>query len=149
MQNEWRHGDYVLSTDRSRLDLEVIHGFLTRSYWSPGVPRETVERAIQHSLPFGLYLGAAQVGFARVITDFASFGYLADVFILEEHRGKGLSKWMMKVLFSHPELQGFRRWMLATRDAHGLYRQVGFTSLTAPERFMEKWDPDIYRRGRS
>jgi GNAT superfamily N-acetyltransferase len=149
LRNEWRHGDYVISTDRSRLDLDVIHGFLTRSYWSPGIPRETVERAIQHSMPFGLYLGAAQVGFARVITDFASFGYLADVFILEEHRGKGLSKWMMEVLFSHPELQGFRRWLLATRDAHGLYRQVGFTSLTAPERFMEKWDPDIYRRGRS
>jgi len=108
-----------------------------------------VERAIQHSLPFGLYLGAAQVGFARVITDFTSFGYLADVFILEAHRGKGLSKWMMQVLFSHPELQGFRRWMLATRDAHGLYRQVGFTSLAAPERFMEKWAPDIYRRGQS
>ncbi len=149
MQNEWRHGDYVISTERSRLDLDVIHGFLTRSYWSPGIPRGTVERAIQHSLPFGLYLGAAQVGFARVITDFTSFGYLADVFILEEHRGKGLSKWMMQVLFSHPELQGFRRWMLATRDAHGLYRQVGFTSLAAPERFMEKWDPDIYRRGQS
>ena len=149
MQNEWRHGDYVISTERSRLDLDVIHGFLTRSYWSPGIPRETVERAIQHSLPFGLYLGAAQVGFARVITDFTSFGYLADVFILEAHRGKGLSKWMMQVLFSHPELQGFRRWMLATRDAHGLYRQVGFTSLAAPERFMEKSVPDIYRRGPS
>jgi len=149
LQNEWRHGDYVISTERSRLDLDVIHGFLTRSYWSPGIPRETVERAIQHSLPFGLYLGAAQVGFARVITDFTSFGYLADVFILEAHRGKGLSKWMMQVLFSHPELQGFRRWMLATRDAHGLYRQVGFTSLAAPERFMEKWAPDIYRRGQS
>ena len=148
MQNEWRQGDYVISTDRSRLDLDIIHGFLTRSYWSPGIPRETVERAIHHSMPFGLYLGAAQVGFARVITDFTSFGYLADVFILEEHRGKGLSKWMMEVLFSHPELQGFRRWMLATRDAHGLYRQVGFTPLSAPERFMEKWDPDIYRRGR-
>ncbi|HEY0095933.1 MAG TPA: GNAT family N-acetyltransferase [Archangium sp.] len=149
MQNEWRHGDYVLSTERSRLDLDVIHGFLTRSYWSPGIPRETVERAIQHSLPFGLYFGASQVGFARVITDFASFGYLADVFVLEEHRGKGLSKWMMQVLFSHPQLQGFRRWMLATRDAHGLYRQVGFTSLAAPERFMEKSVPDIYRRGPS
>jgi GNAT superfamily N-acetyltransferase len=131
------------------LDLDVIHGFLTRSYWSPGIPRETVERALQHSLPFGLYLGAAQVGFARVITDFTSFGYLADVFILEEHRGQGLSKWMMEVLFSHPELQGFRRWMLATRDAHGLYQKVGFTPLAAPERFMEKWVPDIYRRGQS
>lgn len=149
MRNEWRQGDYVISTERSRLDLDVIHGFLTRSYWSTGIPRETVERAIQHSMPFGLYLGAAQVGFARVITDFTSFGYLADVFILEEHRGKGLSKWMMEVLFSHPELQGFRRWMLATRDAHGLYRQVGFTPLASPERFMEKWDPDIHRRGRS
>ncbi|MFL5355940.1 GNAT family N-acetyltransferase [Archangium sp.] len=149
MQNEWRQGDYILSTDRSRLDLNVIHGFLTRSYWSPGIPRETVERAIQNSMPFGLYLGVAQIGLARVITDFTSFGYLADVFILEEHRGQGLSKWMMETLFSHPELQGFRRWMLATRDAHGLYRQVGFTPLAAPERFMEKWDPDIYRRGRS
>lgn len=149
MQNEWRQGDYIISTERSRLDLNVIHGFLTRSYWSPGIPRETVERAIQNSMPFGLYLGAAQIGFARVITDFSSFGYLADVFILEEHRGKGLSKWMMETLFSHPELQGFRRWMLATRDAHGLYRQVGFTPLAAPERFMEKWDPDIYRRAQS
>ena len=149
MRNEWRHGDYIISTERSRLDLDVIHGFLTHSYWSPGIPRETVERAIQHSLPFGLYLGAAQVGFARVITDFTSFGYLADVFILEEHRGKGLSKWMMQVLFSHPELQGFRRWMLATRDAHGLYQKVGFTPLAVRERFMEKWVPDIYRRGQS
>jgi len=117
------------------------------SFGTTGGPEP--EQVIQHSLPFGLYLWDAQVGFARVITDFTSFGYLADVFILEEHRGKGLSTWMMQVLFSHPELQGFRRWMLATRDAHGLYRQVGFTSLAAPERFMEKSVPDIYRRGPS
>jgi GNAT superfamily N-acetyltransferase len=149
LHHEWQRGDYLLSTERSRLQLDTLHAFLSTSYWSPGIPREVIERAVQHSLPFGLYHGPEQVGFARVITDFATFAYLADVFILEPHRGKGLSKWMMDCITSHPQLQGLRRWMLATRDAHGLYRQVGFTPLSAPERFMEKWDPDVYKRGRS
>jgi N-acetylglutamate synthase-like GNAT family acetyltransferase len=150
---EQRRGEFLVSTDRARLDLDTVHRFLTGAYWSQGIPRETVARAIEHSLPFGLYRIAAdgsarQVGFARVTTDFATFGYLADVFVDEAERGQGLGKWLMEVLFAHPQLQGFRRWMLVTRDAHGLYAQHGFTPLAAPERFMERVVPDIYRRGK-
>jgi GNAT superfamily N-acetyltransferase len=145
---EWTRGEFVISTDRSRLDVEAVHRFLsTESYWSPGIPLEVVRRAIEHSLPFGVYRGGQQVGFARVVTDFTTFAYLADVFILESQRGQGLSKWLMEAILSHPDLQGLRRWMLATRDAHGLYAQHGFKPLKAPERFMEKHDPDVYRRG--
>ena len=149
---EQRRGDFLVSTDRARLDLAVVHGFLAGSYWSPGIPLETLTRAIAHSLPFGLYAlgppGAArQVGFARVTTDYATFGYLADVFVDEQLRGQGLGRWLMDVLFAHPQLQGFRRWMLVTRDAHGLYAPQGFTALSHPERVMERVVPDIYRRG--
>jgi GNAT superfamily N-acetyltransferase len=150
---EQRRGEFLVSTDRARLDLQTIHRFLAGAYWSAGIPLETVARSIEHSLPFGLYRLAAdggaqqQVGFARVTTDFATFGYLADVFVDEAVRGQGLGKWLMEVLFAHPQLQGFRRWMLVTRDAHGLYAQHGFTPLSAPERFMERVVPDIYRRG--
>lgn len=148
---EQRRGDFLVSTDRALLDLPLIHAFLTRSYWSPGVPLETVQRAIEGSLPFGLYRleqGRAerQVGFARVVTDGATFGYLADVFVDEAARGQGLGQWLMEVLFAHPQLQGFRRFMLATRDAHGLYAKHGFTPLASPQRFMERWDPDVYRK---
>ena len=136
---------YEISTDRSRLDLDLVHSFLVRSYWSAGVPRAVVARSLEHSICFGVYKATAQVGLARVITDRASFAYLADVFILEEHRGRGLSKWLMECVVGHPELQGLRRFMLLTSDAHGLYRQFVFTELADPRRVMEIARPDIYR----
>ncbi len=145
MVHEWRRGEYLISTDRDRLDIATIHGFLTTSYWAAGVPIEIVKRSIEHSLNFGLFQDDRQVGFARVITDYTTFAYLADVFVLEPFRGRGLSKWLMQVIIAHPELQGLRRWMLLTRDAHGLYRQVGYTPLANPERCMERYFPDIYR----
>lgn len=148
----WQRGDYCISTDPARFDFEVIYDYLSASYWSAGIPRVTVHRGIRNSLCFGVLhhdpksRSEAQVGFARIISDRASFAYLADVFILEPHRGKGLSKWLMECIISHPELQGLRRWMLATRDAQGLYAKFGFTPLHAPERFMQRWDPDVYKR---
>ena len=141
---EWTRGEYTVSSDPGRLDLDVIHGFLVGAYWSTGVPRAVVERAVAHSLCFGVYAGAAQVGFARVITDRATFAYLADVFILEPYRGQGLARWLMECIEAHPDLQGLRRWLLATRDAHGLYAGVGFTPLAAPERWMERRLPHPY-----
>ncbi|MDQ5851537.1 MAG: GNAT family N-acetyltransferase [Chloroflexota bacterium] len=144
MVHEWRRGAYLISTDKRKLDLAVVHGFLATSYWATGVPMEVVERSVEHSLAFGVYEDNRQVGFARVITDRATFAYLADVFILEPWRGKGLGTWLIEVVLSHPELQGLRRWMLATRDAHELYRKAGFTSMASPERFMEIANPDAY-----
>lgn len=144
MVDEWRRGTYLISTDKRKLDLAVVHAFLTTSYWATGVPMEVVERSVEHSLAFGVYEDNRQVGFARVITDRATFAYLADVFILEPWRGKGLGTWLIEVVLSHPELQGLRRWMLATRDAHELYRKAGFTSMASPERFMEIANPDAY-----
>lgn len=146
MQLEHPLQDYAVSTDPRRLDIDVIHGFLVQSYWSPGVPRAVVERAIAHSLCFGVYHHTAQVGFARVITDRATFAYLADLFILEAHRDIGLSKRLMQRIRAHPDLQGLRRFMLATRDAHGLYHRFGFRELAHPARLMEILDPDVYRR---
>ncbi len=128
---------YDISTDPGRLQLDAIHDYLARSYWSPGVPRDVVARAIANSLCFGAYLGDAQVGFARVVTDKATFAYLADVYVLEAHRGQGLSKRLVAEMLAHPALQGLRRVMLATLDAHGLYAQFGFKPLAAPERMME------------
>jgi GNAT superfamily N-acetyltransferase len=144
--HEWQRGGYTISTDNNRLDLLLIHNFLTQSYWAEGIPFETVKRSIEHSLSFGLYRDEQQVGFARLVTDYATFAYLADVFILEPFRGQGLSKWLLQVMMAHPKLQGFRRWILGTKDAHGLYQQYGFTRLKWPERFMEKLVPDIYTR---
>ncbi len=135
----------VISTDDARLDLDVIHGYLSRSsYWAEGIPRELVARSLRHSLNFGLYEDARQVGFARVVTDRATYAYLADVFVLESHRGHGLSKLLMEAVMNHPDLQGLRRFTLATKDAHGLYRQFGFQTLSAPERFMEIAHPGLY-----
>lgn len=134
-----RRGAYEISSERDRLDLEVVHRYLEESsYWAAGIPLPTVRRAVQNSLPFGVYHEGALVGFARVITDYATFAYVGDVFVLEEHRGKGLSKWLMQVIVDDPRLEGFRRWMLATRDAHGLYAQSGFVPLSQATRWMER-----------
>ncbi len=137
---EFQKDAFVISTDKSKLDIDLIHDYLSNhSYWAPNIPRDIVERSIQNSLCLGVYLHSNQIGFARVTTDFATFGYLADVFILEEYRSRGLSKWLMEcILEKTPELQGFRRWSLATADAQGLYEQFGFTALARPERMMEK-----------
>lgn len=137
---EWRRGEYAITTNPSRLDLGVVHSFLKGSYWAQGVPREVVERSVKNSLCFGIYRGDEQLGFARVTSDRATFAYLADVFVLEEHRGRGLGKWLVEVVLSHPELQGLRRWMLATADAHELYQGYGFRGLESPEIFMERKD---------
>lgn len=161
---ESRRGEFVVSTDPARLDLDMIHHFLTNCYWAKDIPRETVARSIEHSLCFGVYdegdersprlANAAkhgareylspQVAFARVVSDFATFAYLGDVFVLESHRGRGLSKWMMEAIVGHPALQGLRRWILLTRDAHGLYSQFGFTSIEKPDRYMELHHPEVY-----
>ena len=138
-------GETLVSCDRSKLDVGRIHAFLTNAYWSEGVSRETIERGIENSIPFGVYLGGEQVGFARVISDRASYAYLADVYIEEPYRGRGLSKLLMRAVVAHPELQGLRRWILGTRDAHGLYRQFGFTEMQRPERWMEKAAPGLYQ----
>jgi len=145
---EAANGGYVISTDNSLLNVAVIHDYLSlQSYWANNIPLEVVEKSIKNSLCFGLFNDQQQVGFARLVTDKATFAYLADVFILPAHRGKGLSKWMIEVIQSHPELQGLRRWMLGTKDAHGLYEQFGWTVL--PEevrsRFMQRHFPDLYK----
>jgi GNAT superfamily N-acetyltransferase len=143
---ERRRGDYLISTDPGKIDLDVVHGFLSCAYWCQGIPRAVVERAVHNSLCFGVYAEARQVGFARVITDRATYAYLADVFVLESDRDRGLGTWLLKVIMSYPELQRLRRWSLLTRDAHDLYRKVGFKSPAMPERYMEIGDPEIYRR---
>ena len=140
MTRGWRRDGYLISTDASMLDLEVIHSYLSRSYWAAGVPEDVVRRSIENSLCFGVYRGEEQAGFARVVTDRATFAYLADVFVLEEHRGRGIGKWLVEVILSHPDLQGLRRWMLATRDAHDLYQRYAFTELARPGIFMERKD---------
>jgi GNAT superfamily N-acetyltransferase len=142
---EYRRGEFLISTDPARLKLDVVHGFLTNCYWAKGIPREVVERSIEHALCFGIYdEQGAQLGFARVISDFATIAYVGDVFVLETHRGRGLGKWLMQCITEHPALRNLRRWILTTRDAHGLYSQFGFTPVKAPERFMELHRPRIY-----
>ena len=141
MSREWRRGEYLISTDAPRLDLGAIHDFLSTSYWAAGVPEDVVKRSVENSLVFGVYRGKEQVGFARVVTDYATFAYLADVFVLEAHRGRGLGKWLIEVVLSHPDLRGLRRWMLATGDAHELYRKYGFAELARAEIFMEIHSP--------
>ena len=143
---EWTRDAYVVSCDPARLDRTTIASFLASSYWSAGVPSETVDKSIEHSLCFGLFEQERQLGFARVVTDYATFAYLADVFVLEAYRGRGIGEWLIECVTQHPELQGLRRWVLATRDAHGLYVKFGFTPLKQPDRFMERHDPNVYRR---
>jgi GNAT superfamily N-acetyltransferase len=144
---EQAQGAYTISDNPARLDLEAMHAYLCRAYWSEEIPFETVERAARASLCIGAYDSTgAQVGLARFISDYATFCYVCDVYVLEEHRGHGLSKAMMAMAVSHPKLQGLRRWNLVTHDAHGLYRQFGFTALARPERHMERLVHDIYKR---
>lgn len=144
MAHEWRRGDYLISTDRALLDWDVIYGYISReSYWGKGRSMDTIRRSVENSLSFGIYSDDRLVGFARVVTDYATFAWLADVFVLEEFRGRGLSKWLMEVILSHSELQGLRRWVLSTKDAHELYRRFGFTDLLRPERWMEYHDPNV------
>ncbi|MDQ6787018.1 MAG: GNAT family N-acetyltransferase [Acidobacteriota bacterium] len=142
---EWQNGEFTISTNRARLQTDAIHKFLTEeSYWAKERTLEQTETAIKNSLPFGVYKGENLIGFARVVTDYATFAYVGDVFILNEFRGKGLSKWLMEAILAHPDLQGFRRWILATRDAHTLYEKFGFTALKFPERWMERTAPNAY-----
>ena len=140
----WKRGPFEVDTDPHRLDVAMVHAFLSTSYWARGIPRDVVERSIRGSLCFGVYDGAAQVGFARVISDCATYAYLADVFVVESHRGRGLAKWLMACIKGHPDLQGLRRWSLATRDAHGLYRQFGFGPPSDPSVGMEIVDRNVY-----
>jgi GNAT superfamily N-acetyltransferase len=135
---------YEIDTEKARLDRALIHGFLARSHWARGIPRAVVERAIDHSLAFGLYRDGRQVGFARVVTDHATFAYLADVFVLPPERGQGLGRWLVETILAHPELQGLRRWLLGTRDAQGLYRRCGFAEPAPPFAFMERLDARVY-----
>lgn len=143
---ERNRGEFTVTCDPARMDCGVIADFLATSYWAPDIPASVVEKALANSLCFSLLHGERQVGFARLITDRTTFAYLADVFVLPEFRGQGLSKWMMACVGEHPDLQGLRRWMLATRDAHGLYARFGFLPLKNPSYFMERHDPDIYTR---
>jgi len=146
---EYRKGEFVISTDRKRLNLDLIHEFLTNCYWAKGISREIVARSIAHSVCFGVYANGKQVGFARIISDFATYAYIGDVFVLESHRSHGLGKWLMECIMRHPQLQGLRRWSLVTRDAHGLYGNFGFTPLKNPASYMELHDPDVYQRAQA
>jgi GNAT superfamily N-acetyltransferase len=136
---------YTISTDSSRFDLEMVYDFLTHCYWAEGIPRDMVQRSVDNALCFGVFAEEKQVGFARVITDRATYAYIGDVFILESHRGRGLSKLLMKAIMEHPELQGFRRWSLVTDDAHGLYKQFGFRPVKNPEKYMEIVHSNVYK----
>lgn len=150
MSFEAHKEDYFISDDPALLDIDIIHDFLSnRSYWAEGIPRGILEKSMANSLCFGLYKSGKQIGFARLVTDKATFAYLADVFVLEEYRGKGLSKWLVELIQSHPEVQGFRRWMLMTRDAQGLYEQFGWTVLDedARQRCMQRHFKDMYKKG--
>ncbi len=147
MPHEWHREGFTISTDHARLDLDAIHAFLSASYWARAMPQAVMERSIANAIPFCIYQGERLVGFGRVVSDRATVAYVGDVFVLEPWRGRGLSRWLMECMLAHPELQGLRRWMLLTRDAHELYKRVGFTELAAPDRWMEKWAPDVYGAG--
>ena len=145
-EREFRKGAFTISPDRERLDLDVVYGFLTDCSWAQGIPRDVVARSIENSLCFGLYTEGKQVGFARVISDYATYAYIGDVFVLDAFRGSGLGKWLMECIMQHPRLQGLRRWSLVTRDAHGLYAQFGFEPLKKPQNYMELHRPDAYQQ---
>lgn len=141
---EWVRGEFVISTDRDRLDLDAVHDYISTSYWAAGMPRHVLERAVENSLIFGIYDGERQAGFARAITDLATYAYLSDVFVLEPYRGRGLSKWLMECVLEHPDLQGLRRFALFTRDAQGLYARYGFGPPRGASTYMERWTPNVY-----
>lgn len=146
MPFEVRRNNYLISTDKARLDVTMIHEFLSQeSYWAKGISRVRLERSIHNSLTFGIYHGEAQIGFAKVVTDYATFAYVGDVFVLPPYRGRGLSVWLMEVIVAHPELQGLRRWLLTSKDAQGLYRKAGFNALTDTGRWMQLWNPNSYK----
>ena len=143
----FRVAGYEVSTAKERIDVSAVARFLCdESYWAEGIPEDVVRRSIENSLCFGVYRGDEQAGFARVVTDYATFAYIADVFVLESHRGRGVGQMIMQAIMSHPQLQGLRRWMLITRDAHGLYEKSGFARTSTPDRVMERKDPDVYKR---
>lgn len=146
---EWKQGGFTISDRRDEMDVASIHNFLCKTYWAEGIPKPVVEKAMKNSLCFGLFHDSKQVGFGRVVTDRATFAYLADVFVVPAYQGRGLGKWLISCVLAHPELQGLRRWLLATLDAHGLYEQNGFVALRNPDLFMEIHDPDIYQRKES
>ena len=137
MTNQFEKNGYLISTDKSKLDLEAVHNFITNSYWAKGISFQDVKKGIENSLAFGVYKQDTQIGFARVITDYSRLAHLADVFILENYRGLGLAKWLMENIMNHPELHSIKKWTLLTDDAHGLYRQFGFQDLKNPETYME------------
>ncbi|MGE5500275.1 MAG: GNAT family N-acetyltransferase [Syntrophothermus sp.] len=146
METDFRSRGFSISTDNTKFDFSVIHEFLSNSYWARGIPEELIRKSVENSLTFGLFFQDKQIGLARVITDFTTFAYVADVFVLEAYRRLGLSKWLMQTILSYPDLQKLRRWLLATRDAHGLYSQFGFKPVKNPERFMEIHDPDFFKK---
>lgn len=146
-QRSFGSEEFQVTTDRNRLNVEIIHAFLAgQSYWAKGIPRAVVEKSIQHSLCFGVFRGPEQVGFARIVSDLATVAYLGDVFVLPEFRGRGLSKWLMECITSHPGLTHLRRWILLTADAHGLYSHFGFRPVAHPDIYMERHHPDIYEQ---
>ena len=142
---EWEKNNFTVSTDKTKLNLSVIHNYLKTSYWAQDIPESVIKTSIENSLVFGLYDGETQIGFAKIITDKATFAYLADVFVINKYQGKGLGKWLVECVMSHDDLQGLRRILLATRDAHTLYEKYGFKPLLQPERFMQVWKPDVYK----
>lgn len=143
---EWQRGGFVISTDRAKMQIDVIHDYISnQSYWMAGIPKSRVQRIIDNALNFGIFDGPRQIGYADVITDFATFAYLANVFVLEDYRGQGLSKWLMECILAHPDLQDLRRWTLLTADAHGLYKQYGFEPINSPESWMHRYNAETYK----
>ena len=143
---EYRKDEFTVSTDPALIELAVVHGFLSECYWAKGIPRDVVARSIENSLCFGVYADGKQIGFARVISDYATYAYIGDVFVIDSFRGRGLGKWLMECVMQHPRLQGLRRWSLVTRDAHGLYSKLGFEPLKRPQNYMELHRPDVYQQ---
>jgi GNAT superfamily N-acetyltransferase len=143
---EYRKGEFTVSTNDALIDLDLVHGFLTECYWAKGIPRDVVARSIENSLCFGVYANGKQIGFARVISDYATYAYIGDVFVVDSFRGRGLGKWLMECVMQHSRLQGLRRWSLVTRDAHGLYSKLGFEPLKKPENYMELHRPEVYQK---